>query len=154
MPTTASATHWFTPEEANKTLPLVRAIVSDIQELRESVRSRQTHVDRMLDARGDGTSPYQDELEAMRRSLREDNRQIDRFIGELTAIGVLVVEGDRPAVEFPAWQSTRAVRLCWNLGDSEIVSWRELNDPENRRRKVADVKFGHGPDPELLSEIG
>ena len=153
MPSTASTTHWFTPDEANKTLPLVRAIVGDIQELRESVRNRQSHVDRMIEARGDGASPYQDELEAMRRSLGNDQRQIKLFISELAAIGVDFTEGDGSSVEFPAWQDARAVRLCWSLGDEEIIAWRELNDPVDRRRTLDAIEFGHGPDPQLLDEV-
>ena len=65
-----------------------------------------------------------------------------------------VVEANLPAVEFPAWQGSRAVRLCWTLADTKIVAWRELDDPQDLRRDTADIRFGHGPDPELLSEIG
>ena len=147
MPITAAPTRWFTPEKADKTLPLVSAIVADIKELRESVKARQSRVDELLRAHGDDVaSPYQDELEAMRRSLEEDRRQIRSFIGELTAVGVEVVDSDSASVEFPAWIEHRAVRLCWTLGQPCVGYYRELKDPVSTQRDAASKNFGSGPD--------
>ncbi|QDV67895.1 hypothetical protein Poly24_16000 [Rosistilla carotiformis] len=147
MTTTAAATRWFTPEKADKTLPLVRAIVSDIKELREAVRSRQSRVDEVLTSRPDsGSGPYHEELEAMRRSLNEDRRQIRAFISELTAIGAEIVEGDDAAVEFPAWVEGHAVRLRWSLNQPKVASWRELADPVTTCREVDSLHFTDGPE--------
>ncbi|WP_417745336.1 DUF2203 family protein [Rosistilla oblonga] len=147
MTTTAAATRWFTPAKADKTLPLVSAIVSDIKELREAVKLRQSRVDEVLMSRPDASSgPYHEELEAMRRSLDEDRRQIRAFISELTAIGAEIVEGDDSAVEFPAWVEDRAVRLRWSLNEPGVSSWRELADPITTDRDIDSVLFGEGPD--------
>lgn len=147
MTITAAATRWFTPEGADKTLPLVSAIVADIKELREAVKMRQSRVDEALQLHPEPISgPYQEELEAMRRSLNDDRRQIRSFVSELTAVGVEIVDGDDTTVEFPAWVGHRAVRLQWILNEPNVRSWRELNDPISTHRDLASISFGDGPD--------
>ena len=154
MSTTASAIRWFTPEMANKSLPLVGAILSDIRELDESVREREFQIEQMMGEHGDSwDSPYQDELSAMRRSLDSDRRRIREYESELVALGVCIVEDDRTTIEFPAWVDNRAVRLSWTLGGIAVDRWREIGDPTSTRRDIDDVCFGEGPDIALLGDL-
>lgn len=148
MSTTASSIRWYTPETAASTLPFVGAVISDIAKLREDIRTRQARVDEMLLARGEGSgSPYQDELEAMRRSLDGDRKRLREFVDELMAISISVSETHATA-EFPAWANDRAVWLCWTLGEESIVYWRETFDSISERRSIEGVSFGEGPEIE------
>lgn len=149
MTITLTTNRCFTPELANKTLPLVRAIVSDVCELRQSVRERQERVEALLaDHQCEQASPYHDELAAMRRSLDQDQRQIRSYLRELATIGVMyITEGTRSAVHFPATVGGRTVYLSWSTTESEVQGWREHDEPLTVCHDLSEVKFSDTPTP-------
>lgn len=143
MAGTLTAKRCFTPEQANKTLPLVRAIVADVCELRQSVRERQERVEAILaERKHEQSSPYHDELAAMRRSLEQDQRQIRSYLRELATIGVAyITEGSRSAVHFPASVGGRTVYLSWSTSQPEVQGWREHGEPLTVCHDLNEVKF-------------
>jgi hypothetical protein len=117
----------FSVEEANRALPLVRAIVSDLCVLWQDVierRQRLAHLtaDRELEL-GD---PYGDELADIARELSLDAERVQEYLDELNALGV-EAKGPEGLVDFPAMLDGRAVNLCWKLGEPEVLYWHELD---------------------------
>jgi hypothetical protein len=115
---------YFTVDEANRMLPLVRAIVRDIGELYRGLSERaealqeldQEHLS--LDRR--------DELERQRAGFEEDEDRLRELLKELHDLGVDFKGFDLGLVDFPCWQDGREVSLCWKYGEPAVEHWHEV----------------------------
>lgn len=119
----------FTVEEANRALPLVRAIVSDLAELSRDVvgrRQRLNHLTAGRDIqRGD---PYDDELAQMEKDLEKDTVRLQGYVEELRHLGVEPKNGPEGLVDFPSMMDGELVLLCWKLGEPEVLYWHRPED--------------------------
>ena len=97
-------THYYTPEEANKILPQVRAIVSKIVELRKLV---ETGSEKKRNA-------YVDELGIQ--------------VSKLEELGVDLKDMSMGLADFPAMRFDEPVCLCWKLGESEVSYWHGMTE--------------------------
>ena len=121
-------TKLFTVEEANRTLPLVRAIVSDITSLSREVIERRQRLSQLIAGRNlDRTDLYAGELAEIEKDLERDTRRLQEYIGELRQLGV-EPKGPDGLVDFPAMMEGRVVYLCWKLGEPEVLFWHEVED--------------------------
>jgi len=128
-------------EDANRRLPLVRAIVKDAMELKTDVLARQ---DRLLELRerhpeeGDESSPYSEEVLQMEESLEADEIRIDDYAQELQQVGANLVNAESGLVEFASDFEGRSVWLSWMYDEVEVGFWRSDDDePANRKPLVA-----------------
>ena len=127
----------FTPEEANKTLPLVRRIVEDIARTsREWNAAREKRLDVLQEGRADRAR----ELESQAEELCF---QIEDYVRELEQLGCISKDPLRGLVDFPARLGGRTVFLCWRLGEAEVLHWHEL-DAGYRGRQPLAVGIGAG----------
>jgi hypothetical protein len=114
---------YFTVEEANKTLPLVRRIVTDIvaaHSERVGLIKEYGHLDHDLET----TRGRRQELDGLLHDLTE---RINAHIDELEKIGV-VFKGFEPGlVDFHALMEGREVFLCWTLGEAQVEYWHEVD---------------------------
>jgi hypothetical protein len=118
---------FFTVEQANRALPLVRAIVSDLAPLWQDVLQRQQRLAHLLaDRQLEMGDPYGDELADMQQALELDAERVRSYIEELHEIGV-EAKGPEGLVDFPARLDDRPVCLCWKLGESEVLFWHEVD---------------------------
>lgn len=132
----------FTLAEANATLPLVGAIVSDLAELSRSVIERAERLSILMqDGDRDAGDPYGDELAQSEREVERDSQQLREYIEELRALGVEPVSGPEGLVDFPATINGRKVYLCWKLGEPQILFWRELNAGYKQRQPLSPETF-------------
>jgi hypothetical protein len=132
--TTHRVSRRFTIAEANAMLPLVRSIVADIQEICVSVTSRRSDLHRLL-RKGRRTSgaQYDDEIAESRADLQEEYDKIWHYREELETLGLHLKSPQAGSIEFPTTMGGRDAFLCWQLGDSQILFWREA-DPERSDR--------------------
>ena len=101
-------TKHFTPQEANRRLPLIKGIVSDI--LGKGKRARTILASFTGDEPPDEVSELQDEMEALMTELE----QLGCFYKDWNfEIGL---------VDFPSILDSREVLLCWR-SDEPIVRW-------------------------------
>lgn len=112
----------FTVDEANKTLPLVRRIVTDIVATHRSLVERLDEL-RSLEPEG-GAGARRRQLEEEIEGLAET---VNRFIAELDAIGALFKGVEEGLVDFYSTLDGRPVFLCWKLGEESIEWWHELD---------------------------
>ncbi len=138
-------TKLFTVEEANRTLPLVRAIVSDITNLSREVIERRQRLSQLIAGRNlDRTDLYAGELAEIEKDLERDTRRLQEYIGELRQLGV-EPKGPDGLVDFPAMMEGRVVYLCWKLGEPEVLFWHEVEDGyAGRQPLTADSVSGGG----------
>lgn len=129
----------FTIQQANATLPLVRAIVTDLVRLAEDIADRRQRLSLLLAGYpSDRKDPYREELLQIEEGLEQDSRQLQSYAEELRQLGVEPrMEG---LVDFPAELDGREVFLCWRLGEPEVLHWHELDAGfAGRRPLTADL---------------
>ena len=124
--TTNSEKRFFTVEEANKSLPLVRAIVDDLAQLSREVIERRERLSVLMDGREeDERGPYREELTQIEEELEKDSRRLQEYVEELRELGVEPKNGTEGLVDFPALIDGREVYLCWKLDEPEVLFWHE-----------------------------
>jgi hypothetical protein len=142
MVRTSREVRCFTLRQAQQALPLVRLIVGDVVELHLSNSQQQSRIDVLLARRKDaGRDVYDDELHEMSRSLDEDRRHLKRYVAELEQLGVELLDLGAGCVAFPAMYRGRIVRLLWQLRDSEIHRWQELDDSPEVVHEIGPERF-------------
>lgn len=118
----------FTVREANATLPLVKAIVSDLVQLGRNVAERRQRLAVLASGRPRGARDmYQEELSQIEEELHKDSRQLQEYVEELRDIGVEPKSATEGLVDFPSVLDGRLVYLCWKLGEPEVLHWHELD---------------------------
>lgn len=129
---------YFTVDQANARLPLVKAITADMVHLSKDVLERRQRLESLLEGRKPGVKDaYSEELAEMYKSLDDDTRRLNEYLAELTALGVEPKGAVEGLVDFPALMDGREVYLCWRLGESEITHWHELDGGFAGRQPLA-----------------
>src|SRR3972149_10960942 len=130
----------FSIEDANATLPLVRAIVADLAKLSREVNDRQRRLSFLLAGRNPNEHDlYHEDLVQVQQELEKDTRRLLDFREELRALGVESEGGAEGFVHFPAFLEDRKAFLCWKLGEGEVLYWHDLpTDCAERQLLTAD----------------
>jgi hypothetical protein len=122
---------YFTIDEANNALPLVRAIVGDIVAKYSEVSERKSRLDQIRDPRSNRDRGSQDlygeELAQVEEELEKEISQLQEFIDELEKLGIELKDISRGLIDFPSLMDGREVYLCWLLGEDEIGHWHEID---------------------------
>jgi len=143
-----SGRKYFTVDEANRTLPLVSAIVRDIVELYLDVherRERLLRVRQLPGAAGSGqTTPYSEELEEIEKELDKDIDRLKSYTDELKNLGVLLKDPLVGLIDFYSKMDGRDVFLCWKPGEPEVAHWHELDAGFSGRQSLLEGSFPSG----------
>jgi hypothetical protein len=116
----------FSVEEANATLPLVRAIVKDLAELSAHVAERRERLAALSPIRDRHSGdPYQEEVDQIEEELEQDTERLREYVRELLDLGVEPKGATEGLVDFPAVIGGREVFLCWKLGEPEVLYWHD-----------------------------
>lgn len=142
----------FTVEEANRRLPLVRAIVADIMGLQAQVSERKERLTRIRNlpgarSRNDETL-HSEELDFEESQLDVDLAKLQEFVDELESLGVELKDPAVGLVDFPSLLDGREIWLCWKAGEDEIGFWHEHDASFADRQSLLQDSFSH----ENLSE--
>ncbi|OYW19261.1 MAG: hypothetical protein B7Z55_09210 [Planctomycetales bacterium 12-60-4] len=125
-----SAEKQFTVDSANKTLPLVRAIVRDIVELYRDVSERKSRLEGLRKRRGKSSQsqddPYREEVEQIQQDLDKDVAKLQGFVDELNDIGIELKDPAVGLVDFPTQMDGKTAFLCWQLGETEVQFWHTV----------------------------
>ena len=124
-----ATTKFFTVEEANRSLPLVKAIVGDIVRQFEVVNSRKQSLIALKNLRRRPGAPidaYAEETSRSQADLEAEEVHLDAYITELTRLGVRL-KGFDGLCDFPSLRDGREVHLCWRLEEPSVRYWHEVN---------------------------
>lgn len=133
----------FTPEEANASLPLVRAIVEDLRRLCREVIERRERLSFLLERRGPaGQDPYQEELSQVEEELERDSVRLQEYVDELRQLGIEPKSPIDGLVDFPAMLDGRLVYLCWKVGEPEVLYWHDLEAGFQGRQPLPEKVAG------------
>ena len=118
---------YFSVEEANRTLPLVKAIVTDIVHQFRVVNDLKQRLAAVLnERRRPASDPYSEELAQTQAELEAEEEKLANFIDELTKLGVYL-KGPDGLCDFYSLYEGREVYLCWRLGEPQVMHWHELD---------------------------
>jgi hypothetical protein len=118
---------YFSVEEANKTLPLVKVIVTDIVHQFRVVSDLKQRLSAVLnERRRPASDPYSEELAQTQAELETEEEKLAGFIDELTKLGV-ELKGPDGLCDFYSLMEGREVYLCWRLGEPQVQYWHELD---------------------------
>jgi hypothetical protein len=114
---------YFTPDEANKTLPLVKKIVKDILNTGHEMNSLITFL-------GDDTENHS--------QINQLVEQMNSYFAELEEIGCLYKDWNFRIglVDFPAIINDREVFLCWRSDESEIMYYHPIETGYSGRKPL------------------
>jgi len=117
----------YTVDEANKALPLVKAIVGDIVRQFAAVHDLKQRLSavRPEGRRGAGDL-YSEELAQSQAELEALETQLETYVEELNTLSV-ELKGPDGLCDFYSMMDGREVYLCWRLGEPEVGHWHELN---------------------------
>jgi hypothetical protein len=132
------AKKFYTVDEANATLPLLRSILRDITELAHELRERNERLNRVqVPAGATLGDAHREELKEMHAELERGQERMREFEQELKNLNVELKDYFTGLIDFPCWLDGRAVYLCWRLGESEIAFWHELDSGFAGRKRLA-----------------
>jgi hypothetical protein len=126
-PIVGSRRKYFTVEEANRALPLVKRIVSDIvhqYRVVEDLQQRLSMVSR--DRRRPSNDLYSEELAQSQAEFEAEESKLTTYVEELRRLGV-ELKGPDGLCDFCSIMDGREVFLCWRLGEPEVMYWHELD---------------------------
>jgi hypothetical protein len=121
----------YTVEEANKTLPLIKAIIEDVKRTYEDISVALAAYE-MAQDRGIG----EQQMAAIDAELSLLLESFDRLIKEVENLGAAVKDYEHGFVDFYSELNGRIVYLCWAPGEDHIQYWHKLEDNRLKRRKL------------------
>lgn len=116
---------YFTPDEANKTLPLVRRIVEDILNTTKEMRLYAEDFDGQIE-----NDPY----------IKKLAEHVGGFIKELEEIGCFYKDWNFTIglVDFPSIIDGNEVLLCWRSDEDTIKYYHEMDSGFAGRKKIPE----------------
>jgi hypothetical protein len=110
----------FTLAEAERLLPQLRSLLSEIGEEWNHARELNTDVQKARDkAQFDGYSKSGVEY-------IESVSHLMFLIHQIKDMGVLLKDADKGLCDFPYMRQGRMVYLCWQLGEERIQYWHDI----------------------------
>ena len=124
----------FSLDEANRMLPLVSRIVSDIMEYyREWQRTVEAFEIAATLNRAETPAP---EAVALQHKAQRLAREIQGFVGELAHLSLDFKGFELGLVDFPADVEGRQIFWCWKHGESSVMYWHDTDSGYNGRQPV------------------
>ena len=125
----------FTLEEAERTLPLLRRILTD---LRPEYRVWQDALAdyELLSGGARAEAGESEALLAARRAITESADRISAYLDEISDIGCLFKGFDAGLVDFYTLREDRLVFLCWRVDEPHITHWHEIEAGYSGRQPI------------------
>lgn len=116
----------FTLEEAERTLPLLRRILTD---LKTEYRIWQEALGdyELLSGGAKAEAGEGEELRSARRAVTDSADRISAYLEEIAAIGCEFKGFDAGLVDFYTLREDRLVYLCWRVDEDHITHWHEID---------------------------
>ena len=112
---------YFTVEQANEALVVIRPLVAELMQLRDEIVASQPEVWPVIQsAIGNGGSKLSGEL-AFKFS------RIETIVDKVQSMGVLIKDLNTGLLDFPAWREEREVYLWWRYGEQVVEYWHDID---------------------------
>ncbi|MBA2756121.1 MAG: DUF2203 domain-containing protein [Candidatus Limnocylindrales bacterium] len=123
------------------------AVLTEVAPLLATLADQRAELIRLRDASlaahspsGGGSSEV-DEVEDRRVRLRMKGvvDQMAAAVSRIDGLGISLRDIERGLIDFPALVAGRQVWLCWQLGETTVDHWHELESGFGSRRSLADL---------------
>ena len=112
---------YYTPNEANDALDIVRPLIKELMEIGEKIRAHQPEYwDVVQKSAGNGGSPTLSKL-------LPDFDRLDELLHTVQDLGIEVKDLTIGLIDFVALHDGREVYLCWKYGEESIQYWHEID---------------------------
>lgn len=118
----------YTPDLANRSLPLVRSIVQDVQQTAREIQ--RTWI--LIQETSAG------EADRLHHRLEELRDRFRGLIVELDQLGVELKDPLKGLIDFRARRHGQEVYLCWVLGESSVGHWHAVDAGFAGRRPMSE----------------
>jgi hypothetical protein len=123
--------HYFSPQEANAALELIRPLMQEIQSIRAGILANRPDVWPAIErSAGNGGNP------ALSRTVRDFER-LDDLVHRILSTGAQIKDINTGLLDFLAWRVDHEVYLCWKHGEPEIQFWHEISAGFAGRQPIA-----------------
>lgn len=123
----------FELEEAERMLPLVRAIVKGMM---DDYTERQSVLERLEPSEPVTAEPDVAAAGALQREADTLTEKLIEASGELEDLGIEFKGIELGLVDFPALRDGEIVYLCWQYGEDRIAFWHPLETGYSGRRPI------------------
>lgn len=111
---------YYTPNEANESLSIIRPMVAEMIAIGEKIRAHQPELWSLVEkSAGNGGNP------ALSRLLN-DFDHLDALLHQIQDMGIEVKDLTIGLIDFVALYDGREVYLCWKYGEGSIQFWHEI----------------------------
>jgi hypothetical protein len=124
--------HYFTLEEANAALDIIRPLIKEILRIRDEILAQQPEVWPAIE-RSAGNGGI-----ATLSRIADDFGRLDQLVHKVLDTGVQVKDINTGLLDFPAWREDHEVYLCWKYGEDQIGFWHEIDAGFSGRRPIAE----------------
>jgi hypothetical protein len=112
---------YFTLEEANATLAIIKPIMEEVQLIRREILDNQPEAWPVIEkAAGNGGGPAASRL-------AQSFERLDKLIHQIHDTGVVLKDINTGLLDFPSWRENHEVYLCWQHGEESIAYWHEID---------------------------
>lgn len=125
----------FTLEEAERTLPLLRRILTDLRAEYRIWQDAGADYE-LLTAGARADRGESEELLAARRAMTDSADRISGYLDEIAAIGCQFKGFDAGLVDFYTLREDRLVFLCWRVDEDHITHWHDVESGYAGRQPV------------------
>jgi hypothetical protein len=112
---------YFTLEQANEALTLIRPLMDEVQAIRQKIMSSQpeawTAIEKSIGNGGNRALS----------NMVQDFEKLDLLVHRILETDVLIKDVNIGLLDFPALRNGREVYLCWQYGEGEIAFWHEVD---------------------------
>jgi hypothetical protein len=122
---------YFTLQEANETLNVIRPLLEEALMIRRRILASQPELWSAVEkAAGNGGNK-------VLSSMVQDFGRFDALIHRILETGVQIKDINAGLLDFPALRNGREVYLCWKYGEKTIAFWHEVDEGFAGRRPIA-----------------
>lgn len=122
-----STTRYYTPRDADRALPLVRAIARDVQATAVEIRDT-------LEALERGPTP--EGREQLMERFGELRDRFGELMTELEELGIELKDPLLGLLDFRARRGKEDVFLCWRLGEERVGHWHPIEGGYRARQPI------------------
>lgn len=112
--------HYFTLQEANEALNIIRPLMDEVQRIRQKILEKQPEAWPAIEkSAGNGGN-------RALSNMVQDFEKFDALVHRIQDTDVLIKDINTGLLDFPALRDGREVYLCWQYGEEEIAFWHEV----------------------------
>ncbi|HVF24946.1 MAG TPA: DUF2203 domain-containing protein [Anaerolineales bacterium] len=111
---------YFTLQEANEALNIIRPLMDEVQVIRQKILENQPEAWPAIEkSAGNGGN-------RALSSLVKDFEKLDALVHQIQDTGAQIKDINTGLLDFSAQKNGREVYLCWQHGEDDIQYWHEI----------------------------